>query len=127
MGWRFLLDDRLQEFNDGRVARGRKPLSWADVARLIGVSRQALQNLASNRELKVTNTRHLEALCRFFGCELDRVMVPEPPLGGSSPDDELDAYLDGKATDPQSRPGFHVDELYSEDASKEWKAEVAKR
>lgn len=135
MGWRYLLEDRLKEFNRGRTQRGRQPLRWADVGFVIGVSRQALQNLASNREMKVTNTRHLDALCRFFNCRIDQIMEPVPEMEGAPPDDELDRLIATKerlkqegvpekdiVLEPEDRPLFHIDELYNQEALDRWKA-----
>ena len=135
MGWRFLLEDRLQEFNEAREARGRKPLRWADVSFLIGVSRQSLQNLASNRELKVTNTRLLDSLCRFFRCRIDQILEPVPELGDQIPDEEVERLLAVKqaqkeagvperefALKPKDRPEFHLDVLYGDAVRKDWKS-----
>lgn len=135
MGWRYLLEDRLEEFNRARTSRGRQPLRWSDVGFVIGVSRQALQNLASNREMKVTNTRHLDALCRFFGCRIDQIMEPVPVIEGSPPDDELDRLIgikdrlkqEGVAEkdiilDVEDRPPCHIDQLYNQEALALWKA-----
>jgi putative transcriptional regulator len=135
MGWRYLLDDRLKEFNEGRIQRKRTPLRWADVGFVIGVSRQALQNLASNREMKVTNTRHLDSLCRFFNCRIDQIMEPVPEMEGSPPDDELDRLIAIKerlkqegipekdiVLDSEDRPPLHIDELYNQEALDRWKA-----
>lgn len=135
MGWRYLLEDRLRDFNKDRSRRGRHSLRWADVSFVIGVSRQALQNLASNREMKVTNTRHLDALCRFFNCRLDAIMEPVPDIEGPPPDDELDRLIAIKerlkqqgilekdfVLDVGDRPSCHIDKLYSEEAQVRWKA-----
>ncbi len=136
MAWRYLLEDRLREFNHGRSRRGRQPLRWADVSFVIGVSRQALQNLASNREMKVTNTRHLDALCRFFKCGPSEIMEAVPDLEGPPSDDELDRLVTIKdrlkqegvpekdfVLDVADRPSCHIDELYSEEAEERWKAD----
>ena len=126
MAWKFLLDERLGEFNQRRVQHGRQALRWPDVSFMIGVSRQLLQNLASNRQVKVTNTRLLDALCRFFNCKLTEIMVPEPEPVGCLADDEVDRLLalkerlklDGVAEreyviEPGDRPSCHIDALYS--------------
>ena len=135
MAWRYLLEDRLREFNQGRSRRRRQPLRWADVSFVIGVSRQALQNLASNRESKVTNTRHLDALCRFFNCGPSEIMEAVPELEGSPSDDELDRLVAVKerlkqggvlekdfVLDVADRPSCHIDVLYSREAEERWKA-----
>jgi DNA-binding Xre family transcriptional regulator len=134
MGWRYLLEDRLKDLNQGRSRLGKKPLRWADVSFVIGVSRQALQNLASNREMKVTNTRHLDALCRFFNCKLDAIMEPVPVNDGPPPDDELDRLIAIKerlkqegvpekdfVLDVGDRPSCHIEVLYDREAHEHWK------
>ncbi len=134
MAWRYLLEERLREFNQGRVSRGKQPLRWADVGFVIGISRQALQNLASNREMKVTNTRHLDALCRFFNCGPDRIMEAVPAVDGPPPDEELDRLITMKerlkgdgvpekdlALDIADRPPCHIDVLYGDEALETWK------
>jgi DNA-binding Xre family transcriptional regulator len=139
MAWRYLLEDQLSEFNQGRVRRGRQPLRWPDVSFMIGVSRQALQNLASNRELKVTNTRLLDSLCRFFNCKLTDLMVPVPEPEGLLGDDELDRLIALKERMKEDgvperdfalingdRPPCHIDVLYDTAVRKEWKGSQGK-
>ena len=139
MAWRYLLEDRLSEFNHGRVRRGRQPLRWPDVSFMIGVSRQALQNLASNRELKVTNSRLLDSLCRFFNCKLTDLMVPVPEPEGLLADDELDRLIALKERMKEDgvqerdfalivgdRPSCHIDVLYDTAVRKEWKGSQSK-
>jgi len=134
MAWRYLLEERLKDFNGGRVRRGREPLRWPDVSFMIGVSRQALQNLASNRELKVTNTRLLDSLCRFFNCKLTDLMVPVPEPEGVIDDDELDRLIALKgemkergvpereyALTESDRPPCHIDVLYDKAVREDWK------
>lgn len=134
MAWRYLLEERLREFNQGRTRRGRQPLRWPDVSFVIGVSRQALQNLASNREMKVTNTRLLDSLCRFFNCELTQLMEPVPELDETLPDDELDRLISIRdqlkdngvlerdyVLETADRPSCHIEVLYDEEALERWK------
>ncbi len=61
--------DRLEEKNQ----RQGTALTWADVARATGISRQALSTLANTTRPVVTNTAHLESLGRYFRCEINRV------------------------------------------------------
>jgi transcriptional regulator with XRE-family HTH domain len=123
MGWVFRLNDLLAELNERRTAEGRAPLTWAQVGSLLGMSRQALQNLASNRELKVTNTRFLEAFCRFFGKEIHELIYLFPPLSVEGVDqDEIDRLIAlGRELEPQERPEYHVDVLYDEEAALRWR------
>ena len=122
MGWVYRLKPLLAELNEQRAELGKVPLAWGELAPLLGMSRQALQNLASNRELKVTNTRFLEALCRFFGKEIHEVMILDPPLNPEAVDqDEVDRLVAlGPELAPESRPSFHVEELYSDESRRQW-------
>ena len=72
-------------------AAGRRIL-WREVAEATGISRQALANLNSRDQANVTNTAHVEALCRFFGCEPSDLMKLHPALG--------------------EEESYHIDELY---------------
>ncbi len=122
MGWTFNLDPLLQRFNDTRRRQDRPPLSWAQIAPLLGMSRQALQNLASNRELKATNTRFVEAICRFFRCRPDQLLVFTPPLERDPVyQDEVDRLVAlGRELEPAERPAYHVEVLYGEEAADQW-------
>jgi len=123
MGFVYRLQPLLAELNERRAELGKDPLAWGELAPLLGMSRQALQNLASNRELKVTNTRFLEAFCRFFGKETHEVMTLDPPLDPSGADqDEVDRLVAlGPELTPQNRPACHVEELYSDEARDRWR------
>ena len=127
MGWRFRLDPLLAELNHEREQNGRAPLTWSQVAPLLGMSRQSLQNLASNRDLKVTNTRFLEALCRFFGCPIHRLIEPIPAIEARADQNEVDRLvaLAGELgpsgeLEPNDRPSYHVEKLYDPDALRRW-------
>ena len=63
---RFKLRQLLEEKN----RREGTNLTWADVARATGISRQALSTLANTTRAVVTNTAHLESLGRYFRCEI---------------------------------------------------------
>lgn len=62
---------------------GRR-IPWREVADATGISRQVLANLASRERTMVTNTAHIEAICRYFGCEVERLIEFDPPIGGES-------------------------------------------
>jgi len=79
-----LLQDR--EAAEGRV------ISWVEVGRSTGISPEVLSSLASPRGAPPTNTRYVEALCRYFKA------TPAEML-------ELFPALD-------QEPRCHVDELY---------------
>lgn len=76
---KFLLKDRLDELNADRQRDGEPPLSWSDVAREIGVTRQMLATLAGNTSLIATSTRVIEACCRFFRCGPEKIFELHPP------------------------------------------------
>ena len=122
MAWRFRLDSLLAELNQIRVQEGRQPLSWSQVAPLLGMSRQSLQNLASNRAMKVTNTRFLESLCRFFGCSVQELIEPVPPIRGRCHQAEVDRLVSiARELEPAERPSYHVEELYGDEAADHWR------
>jgi DNA-binding Xre family transcriptional regulator len=122
MAWRFRLESLLGELNQVRAQEGRRPLSWSQVAPLLGMSRQSLQNLASNREMKVTNTRFLEAMCRFFGCSVHELMEPVPEIQGSCDQAEVDRLVSPiRELSPGELPSYHVEELYGDEAANHWR------
>lgn len=124
MGWRFRLEPLLAELNQRRLQEGRAPMSWSQVAPLLGMSRQSLQNLASNRDLKVTNTRFLEAMCRFFGCQIQDLLVAVPSVEGGVDQNEVDRLTAlNRELQPTEQPAYHVEKLYDSDALARWPAE----
>jgi len=96
-------------------------ITWSQVAPLLGMSRQSLQNLASNREMKVTNTRFLEAMCRFFGCSVQELIEPVPPIQGRCDQAEVDRLVSpARELERAERPSYHVEELYGDEAANQW-------
>ena len=121
MGWRFRLNPLLEELNRERELNGRVPLSWTQIAPLLGMSRQSLQNLASNRDLKVTNTRFLEAMCRFFGCQIQDLIELVPGVERRADQGEVDRLVAlGGELVPNDFPDYHVEKLYDPDSSRRW-------
>ena len=120
MGWVYLVGERLDEMNDERNRQDRRPLDWGDVARLTGLNSALLRNLENNSELRATNTRFLDSLCRFFACGMDDLlkMVPEGP--SEADHGRIDELL-GRDTDHDSRSEFHVDMLYGQEAQRWWR------
>ncbi len=115
MGLVFNLDPLLERLNVTRRRQGRADLSWAQIAPLLGMSRQALQNLARNR-VRVTNTRFVEALCRFFRCRPDELLRLEPAIEGLPDQAEVDRLVAvGRELEPAERPAYHVERLYGEE------------
>ena len=121
MGWRFRLDSLLADLNQEREREGRSALSWSQIAPLLGMSRQALQNLASNRDMKVTNTRFLEALCRFFGRPIQDVIEPFPPISEAVDQGQVDLLAAlGRELESNEQPTYHVEKLYGPEATRVW-------
>ncbi len=121
MAWLFRLEPLLERMNQERRNQGRPPLTWAQVGRLLGMSRQALQNLASNRAPKATNSRFLESFCRFFGCGPADLLVLAPPPEPATDQDEIDRLVAlGRELEPRERPRYHVEVLYGEQTARRW-------
>jgi DNA-binding Xre family transcriptional regulator len=85
---RFHLVRRLRDLEE---AEGRK-ITWKEVSERTGISTSVLSTLASVRPKIVTNSRYIEALCRFLHCQPGELLELVPPLGED--------------------PRYHVDELY---------------
>jgi len=84
---RFLLPELLEE---KKRAENRR-ITWKEVAEATGISSQVLTNMCSPLRQAVTNTAFIEALCRYFQCEVGDLIKFEPPitLGNSVNVDEL--------------------------------------
>jgi len=124
VGWTYRLNPLLEELNAQREREGRRPLTWSDLAPLLGMSRQALQNLASNRDLKATNTRFLEVFCRFFGRTVDEVIELSPELTAPVDQDEVDRLVSRHGElHREELPPYHVDRLYNAEAERAWHRE----
>lgn len=76
-----MLKFRLAELLQAKERREGRAINWAEAAQAIGVSRQTLATLASGRRRVVTNTAHVEALCRYFRCRPDELLELEPAAG----------------------------------------------
>lgn len=50
-----------------------------DVSEATGISVQVLSNISSATHPAVTNTAFIEALCRYFGCEVQELLELSPP------------------------------------------------
>jgi DNA-binding Xre family transcriptional regulator len=84
-----MLRFRLPELRRERENSSGKRLTWREVSAETGIARQSLANMASQTQLCVTNTAHVEAVCRFFGCTADELIQFEPPL-----DTEVSCHID---------------------------------
>ncbi len=72
----------------------RRVISWREISDATGISSSVLSSLASPRAGATTNTRFIEALCRYFTCDPAALIELDPPL------------------DVERR--HHIDELYPE-------------
>jgi hypothetical protein len=120
MGWVYLVGERLEEMNAERNRHERRPLDWGDIAKLTGINSGLLRNLENNSELKATNTRFLDSLCRLFGCGVDNLlkMVPEGPP--ETDHRRIDEFL-GRDPNRDPIPDFHIEVLYGEEAQRWWR------
>lgn len=73
-----MLKCKLKDLKEDMEREQKRSIPWAEIASATGLTVQFLSNFASKST--VTNTRHLEALCRFFKCKLDDLLVFSPPL-----------------------------------------------
>ena len=85
---RFHLIRRLRDLEE---TEGRK-ITWKEVSERTGISPSVLSSLASVRPGIATNSRYVEALCRFLRCQPGELLELVPPLG--------------------EEPRCHVNELY---------------
>ena len=120
MGWVFLVGERLDAMNAERDREGRRSLDWGDVEKLTGINTGLLRNLENNSELRATNTRFLDSLCRLFACGADDLlrMAPErPPRMDSG---RIDEFLE-RDPDRDPKPDFHINILYGDEAQRWWR------
>jgi hypothetical protein len=74
MSIRFKLAELLLE----KERQERRTIPWREVADETGVSTSVLSNLASRTRRHSTNTRYVEKLMRYFGCQsFDQLMELE--------------------------------------------------
>lgn len=85
---RFNLVRRLRDMEE---AAGRQ-ITWKEVSEKTGISVSVLSSLASLRPGITTNTRTIEALCRYLRCQPGDLLELHPPL--------------------DAEPRCHLDELY---------------
>lgn len=124
MGWKFELESQLARMNESRQREGRRPLTWQEVGKLIGIEYKSLLNLARNSTLRATNTRFLDSLCAFFCCDPNDIMKREPELARREPDhEEVDRLLEiiNQGEQEQPKAFFHVDTLYGSREQEQWR------
>ena len=123
MGWKFEVDRRLEAMNRRRQRQGRPPLILRDVALLTGIQYKSLLNLARNSTLRATNTRFIDALCAFFGCDPSQIMVRNPALQREPDDGEIDQMLARMLAGETPQAAFHVETLYGAEAEQQWRVD----
>ena len=64
-------------------------ITRAELSRETGISQPVLSSLTSFSRQVVTNTAYVEALCRYFRCTPNDLMVLDPPIG-----DERTCHID---------------------------------
>lgn len=70
----------LRELIVNRENRTRQRLSMREIAEATKIAPQTLSKIADPQGY-VTNTRYLEALCRFFEVTPNEVLAFDPPIG----------------------------------------------
>lgn len=98
-----MLQFRIRELVAQREREISRRLPLAEVANATGVSAQVLSSLSNPGKRIVTNTAHLEALCRYFRCGLDELVVMSPPVADESVGCHIDVLY------PERRPSSRRD------------------
>ncbi len=88
---RFRLKERLAEKN----RTDDTALTWIDVARATGISRQCLSTMANTGRRIVTNTAHIETLARYFRCQVGDLIELAETLD-ELPEHRLDVLYPGR-------------------------------
>lgn len=68
--------NRLVALIGEKQAKTNKPVSQADVANAVGLSRQAIHKWTRN-EIKTYPADTLDKLCQFFDCQVGDILVYE--------------------------------------------------
>ena len=90
---------REREEAEGRV------ISWREVSEATGISPVVLSSLSSPRGAPPTNTRYVDALCRYFRVTPGEILELYPPLD-QEPRSHIDElYPGGRRPPPAPRPG----------------------
>lgn len=70
---------KIKEQIAAKSRREAAKIRLKDIAEATGISVQVLSNISSATHPAVTNTAFVEALCRYFGCELQDLLELSPP------------------------------------------------
>jgi len=95
--FRFDVLARLREMEEAE----NRSIPWAEVSRRTGISISVLSNLASARPFVTTNTRFVEALCRYFRCQPGDLLRLDPGLEADLDPDVNVLYPERGAHRPQ--------------------------
>ncbi len=76
-----MLRFRLKELLAEKELREERRISWGMMSQETGVGVGVLSSLGSPHRQIVTNTRYLEAICRFLECSLDELVLFVPERG----------------------------------------------
>lgn len=76
-----MLQFRLRELIAQKERELGQRITLRQVSEEIGISIQVLSSLNSPGRKIVTNTAYLEALCRYFGCMPNDLLILSPDLG----------------------------------------------
>lgn len=81
---------RLRELLAAKERRDARRIPWREVSEATGISAQVLSSLTSPDRAVVTNTAFVEALCRYFGCTPnDLLLLAETTEGDPCHVDQL--------------------------------------
>lgn len=88
---------------DREAAEGRS-IAWREIAEATGISPEVLSSLASPRGAPPTNTRYVEALCRYFKVTPAEMLELYPPLDQEPRCHVGELYPEGRRPPPPPRP-----------------------
>jgi len=71
--------DLVRRLRNVEESEGRT-ITWKEVSERTGISVSVLSSLASLRPGITTNSRFIEALCRFLRCSPGELLILDPPL-----------------------------------------------
>lgn len=70
-----MLKYRIEQLRKAKEKKTKQAITYEAIAKATGVSVAVLKALLKSEEREVaTNTRHIEALCRYFGCEVGELV-----------------------------------------------------
>lgn len=73
-----MIQFRLKQLLADREFREGRKINWQEVSDKTGISRVTLSKIANSMGDVSVRTETLEKICRYFGCELNDLMVIVP-------------------------------------------------